>query len=452
MKRTRFAGTSLATTVVLALALAACSAGGGGGSTAGPAGTTDTAAAPPATSAPATSEQTAAAGANIRVWLVSTDTPQDARDYLKQTFESENPGSTLTIEEQSWTGLVDKYTTALSGSDSPDVVEIGNTQAPAFTSAGAFLDLTSKFDELGGKDLLPGFVQIGSYDGKFYAAPYYSGARVVITSKEVVGDKGSPKTLDEFVANAKAMTTSTVSGMFAPGKDWRNFMSFVWANGGEIATQDASGKWVAGFESDSALKGLQEVQDIQTKANHIPADVDESDPQVPFCQGVVGYLMAPSWVRWSIAAAEDAPAPGCVKTFGSADNLSAFALPGLTAGTYAPVLAGGSNIAIPAKSNNPDLAYKALQIMLSDGYQKILAANGLVPALVSQAKYLPDDVFSQAAAVAAANGKLTPASEKWADVEASMILEDSFSKLAQGQDVATVAKALDDRINSILNG
>src|SRR5688500_5772553 len=71
--------------------------------------------------------------AEIRVWLNGTDTPQEARDYLKKTFEADHPGSTLTIEEQSWTGLVDKLTTSLSGSDSPDIVEVGNTQAPAFT-------------------------------------------------------------------------------------------------------------------------------------------------------------------------------------------------------------------------------------------------------------------------------------------------------------------------------
>ena len=77
--------------------------------------------------------------AEIRVWLNGTDTPQEARDYLKETFEAAHEGSTLVIEEQSWTGLVDKLTTSLSGSDSPDIVEVGNTQAPAFTSAGAFM-------------------------------------------------------------------------------------------------------------------------------------------------------------------------------------------------------------------------------------------------------------------------------------------------------------------------
>lgn len=423
---------------VAALALTACSSNNSSGTA--------------NTSAPAGGATSAApAAGNIRVWLVGTDTPQDARDYLKKTFESENPGSTLTIEQQSWTGLVDKYTTALSGSDSPDLVEIGNTQATTFTAVGAFLDLTDKFDELGGKDLLPGFVEAGSYDGKFYAAPYYSGARIVLYSKAITKDTAVPTTWDQYLANAKSLTTDKVSGLYAPGKDWHDFVTFVWANGGDIATQDSSGKWTAGFESDAAIKGLQQFQDIAKNANHAPADATETDEQVPFCAGSIAYVQAPSWLSGSIAAAENAQAPGCGSTLGSKANLAAFAIPGATAGTYAPVLAGGSNLAIPAKSAHPELAYKALQITLSDGYQKLLAANGMVPAKVSQAKFLPADVFSQAAASAAANAKLTPASPNWANVEASGVLEDAFSKIAQGQDVKTVAADLDAKIDAALN-
>ena len=112
MKRNRLVVASVASTITLALALTACSTGGGSDDT---------------------GSDEAATG-DIRVWLNGSDTPDAAREYLKTTFEEENPGSTLTIEEQSWTGLVDKLTTSLSGSDSPDVVEVGNTQSPAFTS------------------------------------------------------------------------------------------------------------------------------------------------------------------------------------------------------------------------------------------------------------------------------------------------------------------------------
>ena len=152
MNKNRLVGAA-ASAITLTLALSACGNAGG-------------AAAP---------EETGPG--EVRVWLVGTDTPPEARDYLKKTFEEANPGSTLTIEEQAWDGLVDKYTTALSGSDAPDVVEIGNTQAAAFTSAGYFREITAdEFETLGGSDLLPGFVEAGDWEGKHYALPYYSGS------------------------------------------------------------------------------------------------------------------------------------------------------------------------------------------------------------------------------------------------------------------------------------
>ena len=118
--------------------------------------------------------------ADIRVWLNGTDTPQEARDWLKKTFEEQNPGSTLTIEQQEWEGLVERLTTALTSADqTPDVVEVGNTQAPTFTTVGAFSDLTGDLPDLGGDDLLPGFVDGATVDGKTYAVPYYAGSTYV---------------------------------------------------------------------------------------------------------------------------------------------------------------------------------------------------------------------------------------------------------------------------------
>jgi N,N'-diacetylchitobiose transport system substrate-binding protein len=388
--------------------------------------------------------------ADIRVWLNGTDTPDAARDYLKTTFEEQHPGSTLTIEEQSWTGLVDKLTTNLSGSDSPDVVEVGNTQAAAFTSAGAFLDLTDKYEELGGDDLLPGFVEAGSYDGAFYAAPYYSGARLVFYKKDLLANAGLtvPTTLDEYVSNGVALAAANpgVSGIYFPGQDWYNALPYIWENGGEIATQDGD-TWTSGFSSPESIAGLKQVQEVMTKASVAPKDGNETDPQVPFCEGTVANLSAPSWVKGSILAPADADAPGCPD---QEANLGVYALPGKDGGA-AHVFAGGSNIAVAAKSAHPDLATDALAIMLSDEYQTILGENGLVPAKLSLASTLGTDDVATAIAEAAANAKLTPASPNWADVEASGALQDFFVSIAQGGDVEALAKDLDAKIDGILN-
>ena len=387
-------------------------------------------------------------GAEIRVWLVGTDTPQEARDHLIDTFAEENPGSTLVIEEQQWTGLVDLLTTTLSGSDSPDVVELGNTQAAAFTSAGAFTDLTADYDALGGDDLLPGFVEAGTYDGKFYAAPYYSGSRVVFYNTAMYEQAGVsvPKTLDEYVSNATKLAEATgQSGVWYPGKDWYNALPFIWENGGEIAVQDGD-TWDAQLSSPESIAGLEQVKTLMD-SSQAPKDGDETEAWVPFREEKAATLSVPSWAYWSIVADEDK------KDTAVKDKVGYFALPGKDGGA-AQVFAGGSNIAIPAASKHQDLAKSALKIMLSEDYQTILAGAGLVPALTSlgdkTAGATPE--LAGIIAEAAANAKLTPASPKWADVEAAQLLQDLFVQIANGGDIKALAEKADTDIEAILNG
>ena len=389
-------------------------------------------------------------GAEIRVWLVGTDTPDEAREYLVDTFEKENPGSTLVIEEQSWDGLVDRLTTSLSGSDSPDVVEVGNTQASAFTSAGAFLDLTDEYENLGGDDLLPGFVEAGTYDGKFYAAPLYSGSRLVFYKKDALAAAGLsvPTTLDEYISNAQALAAANPgkSGIWWPGQDWYNALPYIWENGGEIAVPDGD-EWDAQLSSPESIAGLEQVQEVMTTASSAPKDGNETSPEVGFCDGTSLQISAPSWVKWSILAPADAEAPGCPD---QEENLGVYALPGKDGGA-AQVFAGGSNIGISAKSAHPELALSALEIILSDEFQTIYGENGLVPAKLSLADTLGTDEVAQAIAAAAGNAKLTPASPNWADVEAAGILTDLFVNIAQGGDITALAEAADEEIEAILN-
>jgi len=128
-----------------------------------------------------------------------------------------------------------------------------------------------------------------------------------------------------------------------------------------------------------------------------------------------------------------------------------FALPG-SDGSPAPVLLGGSDIAVSAKSQNQDLAKKAVALMLSDDYQGLLAEAGLTPAKESLASLLGDDEFAQATVAAASNAKLTPASAGWAQVEGSRVLEDLFVEIAKGGDVAELAATADEDISAQLNG
>lgn len=390
--------------------------------------------------------------ADIRVWLNGADTPQEARDWLKTTFEEQNPGSTLTIEEQEWDGLVERLTTALSSdSETPDVVEIGNTQAPTFTSAGAFSPLTDELEDLGGDDLLQGFVDGATVDGETYAVPYYAGSKYIFYRKDLLEKAGLevPTTMDEFVDAAVALKQdnpkpANFSGFWFPGQDWRNGATFIWDAGGDLAVE-SDGEWSGSLSSAESVAGLERAQQLFVEASGAPKDGNEADPWTPFCAGEVGMMSTPGWVKGLI---ED-PETGCPDTF--AKEIGVFALPG-SDGSPAPVLLGGSDIAIAAKSANQELAQEAVALMLSEEYQTILAENGLTPALNSLAPLLGDDEYAQATIAAASNAKLTPAAPGWATVEGSRVLEDLFSALAQGGDPAELAADADEQMNGQLNG
>jgi len=417
---------ALTTTLTMALALGACGSGDDGDSASD------------------------SSSAEIRVWLNGADTPQDARDYLKTTFEDENPGATLVIEEQQWEGLVERLTTALSSeAETPDVVEVGNTQAATFTTAGAFTDLTDELGDLGGDDLLPGFVAAGTADGATYAVPYYAGSKYVFYRKDLFEKSGLevPTTTEEFVAAAIKLKNdnpepANFSGFWLPGQDWRNGVSFVWNDGGELAVEDG-GTWSGALSSPESQEGLATVQTLFEQASGAAKDGNETDPQVPFCNNEMAMMSAPGWMGGVLADAD----AGCPDLM---DKVGVFALPG-NDGSPAPVLLGGSNIAVAAQSPDQDLAKKAVAIMLSDDYQSILAANGLTPAKVSLASELGDDEFAQATIAAASNAKLTPAAAGWASVEGARILEDLFVGIAKGGDVAELAAAADKAMEEQLN-
>jgi len=385
----------------------------------------------------------------VRVWINGPDTPDTARDWLKKTFEDEHPGTTLTIEQQDWEGLVEKLTTALSSeSETPDVVEVGNTQAPTFTSAGAFAEVTDDLAGWGGDDLLPGFVDGATEDGATFAVPYYAGSKYIFYRKDLFEQAGLsvPTTMDEFVQTAIDLKKAnpepaSFSGFWFPGQDWRNGVAFVWDAGGDLAT-DEGGEWQGALSTPESVAGLQTVQTLMNDASGAAKDGDESDATTPFCNGEIGMVSAPGWLRGLL---ED-PDAGCPDLMA---NVGVFALPG-SDGQPAPVLLGGSDIAIAAKSKNQDLARDVVGLMLSEDYQKLMAEAGLTPALTSLATELGSDEFAQATIAAASNAKLTPAAPGWAEVEGSRVLEDLFVDIAKGGDVAELAAAADERLSEEL--
>ena len=442
MKMLRFAALGVAAT----LALTACSSD-----------TDDPADA--ATTAGGDGTQAAQAG-DITLWLAGGDTNKDLRTYLVDTFAEENPGSTLTIEEIAWPDLVNKLTTALPDeANTPDVVEIGNTQAPTFTTVGAFRDLTPLYDELGGDKLLQSFVEGGSVDGKNFALPYYFGSRYMFYRKDIWTAAGVevPQTLSEFTEAVAKLRTDTQSGFAMGGQDWRNGISWVFANGGELATVDGT-TWTSTLSDPSTIKGLEQWQEVYQTASNLPSTERDVAYWDFLNDGTDGTgpdavtIMAPGWARWSIGDITKNDAGEEVRD-GMADDtkFDIFALPGVDGGV-APTFAGGSDIAISAKSQHPELAENLLRIVFSQEYQTMLGKAGLGPGNSDYVSSLGDDKFATTLIETAAASKHTPAAPGWAAIEGAFVYEELFQKIADGGDVTALAKEYDAKLTPMLNG
>ena len=193
------------------------------------------------------------------------------------------------------------------------MVEIGNTQAPTFTSAGAFTDVTDQLDDWGGDDLLQGFVDGATVDGKTYAVPYYAGSKYIFYRKDLFEEAGIevPTTMDEFVEAAVDLKEANpdpanFSGFWFPGQDWRNGVAFVWDAGGDLAVEDGD-EWTGALSDARVDRGSRDRPEAVRAGVRRGQGRQRGDPWTPFCAGEIGMMSAPGWVKGLI---ED-PETGC---------------------------------------------------------------------------------------------------------------------------------------------
>lgn len=388
---------------------------------------------------------------DLRVWFMKDSVSEDAMKWLKTTFESKHPGSKLTYEIQVWDGIVPKLQTALASSSStPDIIELGNTQAPTFCAVGALTDISSMKDELGGDDLTKSLVDLGSHDGKMYAAPFYAGSRIFFYRKDMFDAAGVkvPTTIDELTAAATTLqqanaSTPNFSGLYLPGIAWQSTIAWLFTNGGRLATEKG-GKWQGGLssaESQASIAQMQALWRSGSTSGTVTDSTTASQPFVPFNTGETAMFFGFNWHLSSID-----------KALVDAGKVGYFAFPPVSAGGVGHPFAGGSNVAISGKTKNKALATSAMKLIFAKEFQEFFATNGgWVPGNLKYAAALGDDQLSALTTDAVKNSVGTPAAKNWALVESAKIVDDFYVAMGAGKDPKSLAADADAKITKILN-
>src|SRR5205823_179472 len=124
-----------------------------------------------------------AAATSITVWL-QVDAQSGWPAAVKQAndaFAKQHPDVTVNVQYQTWDTHLQKFDATLAGGNTPDVIEMGNTEMTKYMAAGAFADITadkSKFPNA--STWLVGLTGSATFEGKLMGVPYYGGSRVVI--------------------------------------------------------------------------------------------------------------------------------------------------------------------------------------------------------------------------------------------------------------------------------
>ena len=395
-----------------------------------------------------------ASGNTLTVWLMTGDSIPAVVNSVNSAFTAVNPGWTVNVEIQQWSGISTKLITALASSNPPDVMEIGNTDVAEFAASGGLDNLApdkSQFEN--SCKWLTGLEGPAEYNGGLYAIPELAGDRVVVYNKQMFSEAGithTPTSLEQLVTDGAALkkhfsNVKDFSPFYLPGEEWYAAMPFVWADGGQIAVEKG-GKWYGDLEAPASLAGLKLYQQIQNSLS-TPAsrNVNEATPSdsAIFASGKSAMYIDGNWTLGTDVADNKA----------LANEIGTFVLPGVKPGSVAPVFLGGSDLGIAKNSPNQAQALAWVKLFtgtinqLNQGREEgfIPNATNLIPKVSLSANF---STYFKAAAVS----QFTPPVPGWATVEADNVMQDLFAQVADGnQSIATIAKQYDQKLDSLLN-
>jgi N,N'-diacetylchitobiose transport system substrate-binding protein len=380
----------------------------------------------------------------LTVWL-QVDAQNGWPDLVasaNSAFEKANPGWTVNVQYQQWTDHLQKFDATIAGNDTPDVIEMGNTEMTKYMAAGAFTQLTaSKFDN--SSKWLTGMRAWGTYLGKLYGVPYYAGSRVITYRADLfkkAGFKKPPTSLSQFQSQLVKVgkMEKHVKGfapMYVGGEDWYSALSFVFDYGGSIATF-SHGKWHGTLNSKASIAGLTRFkQFFKATQSRSTATLDGSNPYpyTVYSQGRTAANYGPAWYT-------------CCTGKKYAKGTKQFVMPSHVKGKAIPGFLGGSTLAIPSQSSSKAQAIEWLADFTSNASEQALEKKGNIP---NATNLLGNSINERAAA----RSWFVPQAKHWVDVENGNILKTMLASILTGrltvQQAATVAS---DNIAQTLNG
>ena len=285
--------------------------------------------------------------------------PEDTDNYkvLLATFEKQNPGITVKIQDFKNTEYNTILSAALAGGSGPDVFQsraYGGLET--FAQSGYMEALDKWVPELKnfGKAPLGGATSIK--DGKVYGVPFASQTLFIYYNKKIYASLGLkvPETWDQFIANCAAIKKAGYQAIANGGKEGWTLEVMMGAIGpnwyGANDFFDAVVKGKTTFQDPKFQLAIEKMKELTTYMPDLFMGVAYTDMQAAFFNEMAGHFIGGSFEA------------GYFSQMNPKLDYDVFAAPVAKAGDphYVSVYADG-NFSMNAGSKNKDAAAKLLR-------------------------------------------------------------------------------------------
>jgi multiple sugar transport system substrate-binding protein len=332
MRRT--SAITVAGLTALALTLSACGRGGeegGAGETGAAVGT-------------------GAATGTITMWAMGAE--GENLPKLTKDFEAANPGTKINVTAIPWDAAHDKFTTAITANQTPDVAMVGTTWMGEFAGMGA---IDPKPGGIDSSVFFEGAQETTEVGGTSFGVPWYVETRLIYYRTDLAQKAGfstPPKDWEGLKAMAKAMQTKAGAkwgiGLQAGGQgSWQSIMPFAWSNGAEL-TKDGGKAY--NFDTPEMVEAAKYYQSFFTEGI-----ADKAAPATPTTEPDFASGRVPMFISgpWMMGAVEKAGGGAAFK-----EKYDVMVMPTKKVSSS---FVGGSNLVVFKNTKNRDTAWKFVQ-------------------------------------------------------------------------------------------
>ena len=295
---------------------------------------------------------------------------------LKELFEAQNPGFTVSIEDHSWDNeLRQNLMTALMGGTAPDVV-VSENFFKQYVEMGAIIPLDPYIADIK-DDLIPGTYAAAEVDGSLYGISQFTGVFGFERNCDVITAAGldctnAPATWDELLAQAQAVNNSGVANGFtlqgpigdSVGSVFRVAVLLAQANA-ELCQNDCSFPFFNDPNAVPVYEFLREMNKLTPPG--LTFEPDEGKVYSQLFEGKSAFQIAGSWhPNWAAGA-------GCA-------NCQYSGVPIPPGGQAASIIVGNGIYAVTAQSQYPEQAANFVKLLAAPEPQELIySAMGRLP-------------------------------------------------------------------------